>query len=185
MTSRRWTDYVSGFGKVFPKVDAQSLFTALYYDGMQAILEGLDQTGGKLDDPAAFQSALASLKPTFPRGSVTLDANRNSVQPNYVVQIVKNGRGWASSWSRRSTRSTRPSAVSSARTRRTPSRDEPAKATRQPAAVGEASDRLIRRCRHGARYRAPCRQPRRGEVDPPSGTAPHGRARDADEEWRE
>ncbi len=88
-----WTDYVSGFGKVFPKVDSQSLFTALYYDGMQAILEGLDQTGGKLSDPAAFRSALASLKPTFPRGSVTLDANRNSIQPNYVVQIVKNGQG--------------------------------------------------------------------------------------------
>lgn len=88
-----WTDYVSGFGKVFPKVDSQSLFTALYYDGMQAILEGLDQTGGKLSDPAAYRTALTSLKPTFPRGSVTLDANRNSVQPNYVVQIVKNGSG--------------------------------------------------------------------------------------------
>ena len=58
---------------------------------MQAILEALDQTGGKVDDPAAFQEALGALKPAFPRGSVTLDENRNSVQPNYVVQIVKDG----------------------------------------------------------------------------------------------
>jgi branched-chain amino acid transport system substrate-binding protein len=86
-----WQDYLDGFGKEFPDVDAQSLFTALYYDGMQAILEALDQTGGKLDDPTAFQKALGSLQPTFPRGKVRLDENRNSVQPNYVVQIVKDG----------------------------------------------------------------------------------------------
>jgi branched-chain amino acid transport system substrate-binding protein len=86
-----WQDYLDGFGKQFPEVDAQSLFTALYYDGMQAILEALDKTGGKVDDPAAFQEALGSLTPSFPRGDVTLDENRNSVQPNYVVQIVNNG----------------------------------------------------------------------------------------------
>jgi branched-chain amino acid transport system substrate-binding protein len=88
-----WKDYVSGFNKEFPDVDSQSLFTALYYDGMQAILEALDQAGGKLDDPAAFQKALGSLKPDFPRGTITMDENRNSVQPNYVVQIVKSGSG--------------------------------------------------------------------------------------------
>src|SRR3954470_14584160 len=88
-----WKDYVSGFTKTFSKVPGDSLFTVLYYDGMQAILEALDQTGGKIDDPAAFQKALGSLKPNFPRGAVTLDENRNSVQPNYVVQIVKKGGG--------------------------------------------------------------------------------------------
>jgi branched-chain amino acid transport system substrate-binding protein len=91
--SAAWKKYLDGFHKQFPDVDAQSLFTALYYDGMQAILEALDKTGGKLDDPAAFQKALGSLQPSFPRGAVTLDANRNSVQPNYVVQIVKKGGG--------------------------------------------------------------------------------------------
>jgi branched-chain amino acid transport system substrate-binding protein len=88
---KAWQEYLSGFGKEFPEVDAQSLFTALYYDGMQAILEALDKTGGKIDDPAAFQEALGSLEPSFPRGQVTLDENRNSVQSNYVVQIVKDG----------------------------------------------------------------------------------------------
>ncbi len=86
-----WQEYLDGFAGEFPDVDAQSLFTALYYDGMQAILEALEQTGGTLDDPAAFQQALGALAPTFPRGAVTLDENRNSVQPNYVVQIVSDG----------------------------------------------------------------------------------------------
>lgn len=91
--SQDWQKYLSGFKREFPDVDAQSLFTALYYDGMQAILQALDQTGGKVDDAAAFQKALGSLTPNFPRGKVTLDANRNSVQPNYVVQIVKQNGG--------------------------------------------------------------------------------------------
>src|SRR3954452_13432527 len=86
-----WQDYADGFTKQFPDVDPQSLFTALYFNGMQVILDALDQVGGKLDDPAAFQQALGALQPTFPSGSVTLDENRNSVQPAYVVQIVKDG----------------------------------------------------------------------------------------------
>src|SRR4051794_1652932 len=86
-----WQDYADGFTKQFPDVDPQSLFTALYYDGMQVVLEALDQVGGKLDDPAAFQQALGSLQPTFPNGQVRLDENRNSVQPAYVVRIVQDG----------------------------------------------------------------------------------------------
>jgi branched-chain amino acid transport system substrate-binding protein len=91
-TEADWTDYVDGFGKEFPDVPGDSLFTVLYFDGMEAILQGLDQVKGDLsDDSKAFQQALTGLKPTFPNGQVTLDDNRNSVQPAYVVQIVKNG----------------------------------------------------------------------------------------------
>jgi branched-chain amino acid transport system substrate-binding protein len=91
-TESSWTDYVDGFGKVFPDAPGDSLFTVLYYDGMEAILQGLQQVNGDLSDGSkAFQQALTSLKPTFPNGQVSLDANRNSVQPAYVVQIVKDG----------------------------------------------------------------------------------------------
>ena len=86
-----WKAYISGFGKAFPKAPGDSLFTVLYYDGMEAILQGLEQVKGSLDDPKAFQDALTGLTPTFPNGSVKLDENRNSVQPAYVVQIVKDG----------------------------------------------------------------------------------------------
>jgi branched-chain amino acid transport system substrate-binding protein len=86
-----WKTYVDGFTKVFPDVDPQSLFTAQYYNGMQVILEALGKVGGKVDDPAAFQSALGALQPSFASGAVKLDDNRNAVMPAYVVQIVKDG----------------------------------------------------------------------------------------------
>jgi branched-chain amino acid transport system substrate-binding protein len=91
-TDADWKTYVDGFTKQFKDVPGDSLFTVLYYDGMEAILQGLEQVKGDLSDKsAAFQQALTGLKPTFPNGQVSLDANRNSVQPAYVVQIVKDG----------------------------------------------------------------------------------------------
>src|SRR3954469_14305901 len=91
-TEQDWKTYADGFTKEFADVPADSLFTVLYYDGMEAILQGLEKVNGDLsDDSKAFQEALAGLEPTFPNGSVTLDENRNSVQPAYVVQVVKDG----------------------------------------------------------------------------------------------
>jgi branched-chain amino acid transport system substrate-binding protein len=91
-TEEAWTSYIDGFSETFPDVAGDSLFTVLYYDGMQVILEALEQVEGNLDDDqVAFQEALGALKPTFPNGQVTLDENRNSLQPAYVVQIVKDG----------------------------------------------------------------------------------------------
>jgi branched-chain amino acid transport system substrate-binding protein len=87
-----WTDYVDGFGKAYPKVAAESLFTVLYYDGMDAILQGLEQTDGDLGgNQEAFRKALDGLEPQFPNGRVKLDDNRNSIQPAYVVEVVNNG----------------------------------------------------------------------------------------------
>ncbi len=91
-TDAAWTAYVNGILGVYPKVPADSLFTVLYYDGMQAILQGLAKVGGDLSGgQTAFRSALTTLNPSFPNGNITLDANRNSVQPAYVVKIVQSG----------------------------------------------------------------------------------------------
>jgi branched-chain amino acid transport system substrate-binding protein len=91
-TQADWKTYIDGFSSAYPDVPGDSLFTVLYYDGMEAILKGLDQVKGDLgSDGKAFQAALTSMQPTFPNGQVKLDANRNSVQPAYVVQIVKDG----------------------------------------------------------------------------------------------
>jgi branched-chain amino acid transport system substrate-binding protein len=88
-TSPAWKSYIAGFKKVYPKVPADSLFTVLYYNGMQAIVQGLTKTHGVAGP--ALQKRLAGLTPSFPNGKVKLDANRNAIQPAYVVQIVKNG----------------------------------------------------------------------------------------------
>lgn len=91
-TSSDWTGYVAGFKTAFPDVPADSLFTVLYYDGMQSIVQALAQTKGDLsNNGSAFQAALTALNPTFPNGSVTLDSNRNSIQPAFVTQISKDG----------------------------------------------------------------------------------------------
>jgi branched-chain amino acid transport system substrate-binding protein len=87
-----WKNYISGFSKAYPKAPGDSLFTVLYYDGMESILQGLNQVKGDLSDNGkALQAALTSLTPTFPNGKVSLDQNRNSIQPAYVVQVVKSG----------------------------------------------------------------------------------------------
>jgi branched-chain amino acid transport system substrate-binding protein len=87
-TTPAWKSYVSGFLKVYPKAPPDSLFTVIYYDGMQAIIQGLQKTGGNL---STLGATLSKLTPSFPNGKVKLDANRDSVQPAYVVQIVKSG----------------------------------------------------------------------------------------------
>jgi ABC-type branched-subunit amino acid transport system substrate-binding protein len=92
-TDAAWTSYVNGFSKVYKADLAQSLFTVLYYDGMKAIVEGLTQAKGKLSgNQQAFRAALTKLRPSFPNGTVKLDANRNSIQPAYVVKVVNNGK---------------------------------------------------------------------------------------------
>jgi branched-chain amino acid transport system substrate-binding protein len=88
-TSPEWNKYVEGFESVYPDVPSNSLFTVLYANAMQAIIQALEAVGGDLSNgQAAFREALMNLNPTFPNGTVSLDANRNSIQPAYVVQIT-------------------------------------------------------------------------------------------------
>jgi branched-chain amino acid transport system substrate-binding protein len=88
----RWQKYVNGFREAYPDAPAESLFTVLYYDGMTAIVQALEKVDGQLSEgEAQFRAALGKLQPTFPNGKVRLDSNRNSIQPNYVVEIAKDG----------------------------------------------------------------------------------------------
>ena len=61
---------------------------------MQAIVQALKATHANLARrESRFKATLARLKPAFPNGAVRLDRNRNSIQPAYVVRIVKKGNG--------------------------------------------------------------------------------------------
>jgi branched-chain amino acid transport system substrate-binding protein len=91
-TQADWTNYVNGFSKVYKPDLAQSLFTVLYYDGMKAIIDALNQAKTLGGGQKAFRAALTKLQPTFPNGTVKLDANRNSIQPAYVVKVTNNGK---------------------------------------------------------------------------------------------
>jgi len=91
-TGAAWTSYVSGFSKVYKPDLAQSLFTVLYYDGMKAIIEALNKAKTLSGGQKAFREQLTKLQPSFPNGTVKLDANRNSIQPAYVVKVTNNGK---------------------------------------------------------------------------------------------
>jgi branched-chain amino acid transport system substrate-binding protein len=88
-TDSAWATYASGFSSAFPAAPGDSLFTVLYYDGMEAIIKGLTNSKGATG--TSLQSALGTLQMDFPNGQVKLDSNRNAIQPNYVVQITNDG----------------------------------------------------------------------------------------------
>lgn len=93
-----WTGYVTGLESVYPATPAGSLagslFTGLYYNGMNAIIQGLQKVNGDLSgNEANFQSSLSSLSLTTPNGPITLDSNRNAVINSFVVKIVKQSDG--------------------------------------------------------------------------------------------
>jgi branched-chain amino acid transport system substrate-binding protein len=95
-TDSAWTTYVNGLESVYPADPkgslAGSLFTGLYYDGMSAIIQGLKQVNGDLSgNQSKLQQALSGLTLSAPNGSLKLDANRNAIITNYIVQIVGDG----------------------------------------------------------------------------------------------
>ena len=97
-TDSAWTSYVSGLEGVYPATPkgslAGSLFTALYYNGMNAIIDGLKAVNGDLSgNQSKFQNALANLTLPTPNGTIKLDSNRNAIISNYVVQIVTQSDG--------------------------------------------------------------------------------------------
>lgn len=97
-TDQAWTSYVQALEAVYPATPpgslAGSLFTGLYYNGMNAIIQGLKAVNGDLSGgQAKLQHALSTLSLSTPNGPITLDANRNAVISSFVVQIVAQSSG--------------------------------------------------------------------------------------------
>jgi branched-chain amino acid transport system substrate-binding protein len=93
-TDQPYAGWVHDILNVYPSVPAESLFTLVYYNSMQAIIEGMTQVNGDLSNShAAFNDALAHLQPQFPQGKITLDANRNATIPAFVTQFTKDANG--------------------------------------------------------------------------------------------
>ena len=61
---------------------------------MSAIIRGLKQVNGDLSgNQSKFQQALSGLTLSSPNGELKLDANRNAIITNYIVQIVAQSDG--------------------------------------------------------------------------------------------
>jgi branched-chain amino acid transport system substrate-binding protein len=90
--SGAWQKYANAVKKYYPKVSPNSLFTAGYYDEMTGIVLGLKKVGGDLSDGGKkFRAALAKVSWNSEHGPVKLDANRNAIADNFVVQVTKGG----------------------------------------------------------------------------------------------
>ena len=88
-----WTAYSDAIKAAYPDMvgNAANIFLAGYYNNAQAAILGLQAVGGNIDDAAAFQAALAGVEIATGVGPVTVDANRNAVGPNYVVEVNATG----------------------------------------------------------------------------------------------
>jgi branched-chain amino acid transport system substrate-binding protein len=91
--------YIEDYRRVFPQLaeaaDASfHLFDVYYHNGMEAVMQALEETGADLSEgQQAFRAALARVKLTAPNGPVRLDANRQAIGSTYMLQVTKNKNG--------------------------------------------------------------------------------------------
>lgn len=88
------TAYAAAFTKAFPAVPAGLVInsaTVPYRDGVEALLEAIERSGGATGAP--LLDALARLRVASPTGLIHLDANRQAVGPNYVSRIATDAKG--------------------------------------------------------------------------------------------
>jgi branched-chain amino acid transport system substrate-binding protein len=88
-----WTSFLADFTKAFPKVQIAG-FSPPYYDAMEATLRGLESVEGDLSDGGKrFRSTLERLEIDLPTGHVRLDAHRQAIAPNYLLQVERGASG--------------------------------------------------------------------------------------------
>lgn len=80
-------DFEAAYGRV-PSPNAANA-----YDGARILDAALTAIGGKIEDKAAFQKALETVKFDSVRGKFRFNTNHYPVQDAYLVEIVKDGKG--------------------------------------------------------------------------------------------
>jgi branched-chain amino acid transport system substrate-binding protein len=93
-----WKAFVADYQKNFPVASGgypmPSLFAWGYYTNMKAALDGLAAVNGDLsNNQAKYREALGKLVLKSPTGDVRLDANRQAIGSNFVVEVSKDAQG--------------------------------------------------------------------------------------------
>jgi branched-chain amino acid transport system substrate-binding protein len=83
--------FVADFEAAYNRIPSQYAATA--YETGRVIQSALDAIGGKIEDKAAFQKALETVKFDSIRGNFKFSANHFPVQDYYLVQIEKDAKG--------------------------------------------------------------------------------------------
>ena len=83
--------YHAFVAKTYPKMPADDGFFYNYYQGTRALIEGLKKSGGAVGArlQAALPRAIFAPMELSDNGMVKLDANRQAIQDQWPVQIVK------------------------------------------------------------------------------------------------
>ena len=89
----RTTD--AAFPQVADAADASfHLFDVYYNNGMEAVMQALEETDADLSDgQQAFRAALARVSLAAPNGPIRLDANRQAIGSTYMFRVTKNKKG--------------------------------------------------------------------------------------------
>jgi branched-chain amino acid transport system substrate-binding protein len=88
-----WTGFLAEYRRAFPKI-AFTGFAPSYHDAMEAALRGLEAVDGDLSDGGKrFRAALAGLELDLPSGHVRLDAHRQAIGSNYLLQVRRSPSG--------------------------------------------------------------------------------------------
>jgi branched-chain amino acid transport system substrate-binding protein len=86
-----WTGFLADYAEAFPKIPFLG-FAPSYFNTLEPALRGLEAMDGDLSDGGArYRAALAGLELDLPTGHVRLDAHREAIGPNYLVQVGSQG----------------------------------------------------------------------------------------------
>jgi branched-chain amino acid transport system substrate-binding protein len=93
-----WKAFVAEYRKAYPVsaggFPSPGLFAYVYYVGMKAALDGLDEVKGDLSGgQAKFRETLSKMVLKTPTGDVRLDANRQAIGGGFVNEVVKDAQG--------------------------------------------------------------------------------------------
>ncbi|MBR1221364.1 ABC transporter substrate-binding protein [Bradyrhizobium sp. U87765 SZCCT0131] len=87
-TSKKFVaDFEAAYGRV-PSPNAANA-----YDGARLLDAALKTIGGKIEDKAAFQKALETVKFDSVRGNFKFNTNHHPIQDSYLAEIVKDAKG--------------------------------------------------------------------------------------------
>ena len=91
--------YIEDYRRAFPQLAEAAgatfhLFDVYYHNGMEAVMQALEETGGDLSDgQRAFRAALARVELAAPNGPIRLDANRQAIGSTYMIRVTGNDKG--------------------------------------------------------------------------------------------
>jgi branched-chain amino acid transport system substrate-binding protein len=90
-SGQAWNGFLADYARAFPKIPFLG-FAPFYFNTLEPALRGLEAVDGDLSGGGGrYRAALAGLVLDLPTGHVRLDAHRQAVDPNYLVQVSPQG----------------------------------------------------------------------------------------------